>query len=240
MHRFRSRPLPIRHWKPSRDVWVDVTELIRLLLVDDQQLVRAGLSHILTPADGFEVVAEASDGVEALAQLDRHTVDVVTMDIRMRGMGGVEATQRIKERPEPPPVLVLTTFDEDDVLVGALSAGAAGFALKETPAEELIRAIEVVARGGAWLDPVVTPRVLEVYRAEAAPRQAVSGGFEELTDRENEVLRLMATGANNSEIGEALFVSMATVKSHVGSIFSKLGARDRAAAIIAALHHGLV
>ncbi len=215
-------------------------EMIRLMLVDDQELVRAGLRHVLTPADGFEIVAEAGDGAEALTLLDRHRVDAVLMDIRMRGMDGIEATERIMTRPNPPAVLVLTTFDEDDVLGGALAAGAAGFALKETTAEDLIRAVQVVANGGAWLDPVVTPRVLEVYRSQAAAHHAASAAIEDLTTRENEVLRLMATGANNGEIAEAIHVSMATVKTHVGSIFSKLGARDRAAAIIAAHHHGLV
>ena len=212
---------------------------IDLLLVDDQELVRAGLKHVLTPDDGFRVVAEASDGAEAVAMLDQHTVDVVLMDIRMRGMDGIEGTRHICERPNHPPVLILTTFDEDDVLIGALEAGAAGFALKETKAEDLIRAVQVVAAGGAWLDPVVTPRVLDVYKAQAS-RSARGSAVEQLTERENDVLLLMATGASNGEIAEQLHVSMATVKTHVGSIFSKLGARDRAAAIIYAHRHGLV
>lgn len=214
--------------------------MIRLLLVDDQELVRAGLKHVLTADDGFEIVAEAGDGFEALNALDSTSVDAVLMDIRMRGMDGIEATQRINERPEPPPILVLTTFDEDDVLISALEAGAAGFALKEAPADDLIRAVQIVAGGGSWLDPEVTPRVLEVYRAQASNLRASDAVADELTDRENEVLRLMATGANNGEIAEQLFVSMATVKTHVGSIFSKLGARDRAAAIVYAYRQGLV
>ncbi len=214
--------------------------MIRLLLVDDQELVRAGLRHVLTPDDGFEIVAEARDGAEALEQLGRNTIDVVLMDIRMRGMDGVEATRCVGELPDAPPVLILTTFDDDDVLVSVLEAGAAGFALKETSADDLIRAVEVVARGGAWLDPVVTPRVLDVYRAQASAQRAAAVALDQLTARENDVLRLMASGASNGEIAEALFVSVATVKTHVGSIFSKLGARDRAAAIVHAHRHGLV
>lgn len=214
--------------------------MIRLLFVDDQELVRAGLRHVLTVDDGFEIVAEAGDGLEALEQLGRHEVDVVLMDIRMRGMDGVEATRRIGELADPPPVLILTTFDDDEVLVGALEAGAAGFALKETSADDLIRAVEVVAGGGAWLDPVVTPRVLEVYRAQASAQRAATVALDELTERENDVLGLMATGASNNEIADELFVSVATVKTHVGAIFSKLGARDRAAAIVHAHRHGLV
>jgi len=215
-------------------------EVIRLLLVDDQELVRAGLTHVLTPDDGFEIVAVASDGAEALVRLEEHEVDVVLMDVRMRGMDGVEATRRIAREEGAPPVLILTTFDEDEVLVGALEAGAAGFALKEATADDLIRAVQAVAEGGAWLDPEVTPRVLEVYRSQASSRRAADASIEELTERENEVLRLMATGATNREIADALFVSMATIKTHVGSIFSKLCARDRAAAIVYAHQHGLV
>lgn len=214
--------------------------MIRLLLVDDQPLVRAGLSHILTVDDGFEVVAEASDGAEALRQLATHDVDVVCMDIRMRGMDGIEATAAISAMEASPPVLILTTFDDDDALVGALEAGAAGFALKEASAEELIRAVQVVAGGGAWLDPAVTPRVLEVYRRQAPAQREATDLVDVLTVRENDVLRLMAEGASNGEIAEQLFVSMATVKTHVGSIFSKLGARDRAAAIVFAHRNGLV
>jgi DNA-binding NarL/FixJ family response regulator len=214
--------------------------VISLLLVDDQALIRAGLKHVLTAADGFTIVAEAADGAEALSALGRHDVDVVLMDIRMRGMDGIEATRCISGRDNPPPVLILTTFDDDEALIGALEAGAAGFALKETTADELIRAVEVVAAGGAWLDPVVTPRVLDVYRRQAAAANAARAALDELTEREHEVLVHMANGATNAEIAESLIVSMATVKTHVGSIFSKLGARDRAAAIIHAHRHGLV
>jgi DNA-binding NarL/FixJ family response regulator len=216
----------------------------RVLLVDDQPLVRVGLQRILASEPGVEVVAEAADGAEALERLAEHDVDVVVMDIRMRGMDGIEATRRIRSA-DGPPVLVLTTFDEDDILWGAIDAGAAGFVLKEASAEDLIRATVTVARGGAWLDPVVTPRVLARRRAEAATNggpQPVKPGTPDarLTDRENDVLLLMAAGRTNAEIAEELIVGQATVKSHISSIFTKLAVRDRAGAIVYAYQHGLV
>lgn len=218
-----------------------MTALLKVLLVDDQDLVRAGLQRLLSPADGFDIVGECRDGAEALEALARldAPVDVVCMDVRMRGMDGVEATRRIGQLDDPPPVLVLTTFD-DEILWGAVGAGAAGFILKESPAEDLIRATRCVALGGSWLDPQVTPRVLDGYRREGIVRQRRHAELDRLTAREREVLAHMATGATNREIAAALFVSEATVKSHVGNVFVKLGARDRAAAIIIALEHGVV
>ena len=212
--------------------------MIRLAIVDDQALIRAGLARILSPADGFDLVAEAADGAEGVQVAARDDLDVVLMDIRMRGMDGNEATRRIRAA-DGPPVLILTTFDDDETLADALAAGAAGFALKEAPAEDLIRAVEVVARGGSWIDPLVTPRVLASFRA-AAPRNPPATAVDELTERENEVLRLMAVGATNTEIAEDLDVGEATVKTHVGNIFAKLAVRDRVGAIIWAYDHGLV
>jgi DNA-binding NarL/FixJ family response regulator len=142
--------------------------------------------------------------------------------------------------PDPPPVLILTTFDDDDVLWGAIEAGAAGFVLKDAPAESLIAAATAVASGAAWIDAKVAPRVLSAFRAAAGPRRTGARQIESLTDRERTVLRLMASAATNAEIAEQLYLSEATVKSHVGSIFAKLGARDRAAAIVFAYEHGLV
>ena len=218
----------------------------RVLLVDDQPLVRAGLQRILGSEPGIDVVAEAADGAEALARVADTPLDVVVMDIRMRGMDGIAATGRIRAE-QGPPVLVLTTFDEDDILGGAIDAGAAGFILKEASAEDLIRATVTVAGGGAWLDPEVTPRVLARRRAEA---EAGTGSepmvakpdppVDRLTDRENEVLLLMASGRTNAEIAEELIVGQATVKSHISSIFTKLAVRDRAGAIVYAYQHGLV
>ena len=212
--------------------------MIRVLLVDDQPLVRAGLKMILGPADGFEIVGECGDGAAALAAVERLRPDVVVMDVRMKGMDGVEATRRLRAMEEAPPVLVLTTFDDDEVLSAALRAGAAGFQLKDAPAEELIRAVRVVAEGGACLDPAVTGRVLAAYRAAAPPASA--GRVEDLTAREFEVLRLIGRGATNEEIAEQLVIGEATVKTHIGRIFDKLGLRDRAAAIVFAFDHDLV
>ena len=212
---------------------------VRVLLVDDQPLVRAGLRYVLGEQDGFTIVAECGDGAAAVAAAGAHEVDVVLMDVRMRGMDGIEATRAIRDR-DGPPVLVLTTFDEDEVLYGAIEAGAAGFVLKEASAEDLIAATRSVAAGGAWLDPAVTPRVLELTRRAALPRARAAARADELTDRELEVLRLMATGASNAEIAGMLVVGEATVKTHVGNVFAKLAVRDRAGAIVYAYQHGLV
>ena len=214
--------------------------MIRVVLVDDQPIVRAGVSRILGHDDGFEIVAECGDGAEAVAAVAEHAPDVVLMDIRMPRMDGIEATVRISRMTDPPPVLVLTTFDEDEVLWGALEAGVNGFLLKDASAEDLIAATRAVAGGGAWFDRSVAPRVLDAYRARVAPANRQRQRLEQLTDRENAVLVLMARASTNQEIAAALFVSEATVKSHVGSIFAKLGVRDRAAAIVFAFDHGVV
>ena len=182
-------------------------------LVDDQAIVRAGLARILSPADGFEVVAECVDGDEAVARIPALRPDVTLMDVRMPGLDGIAATTELCAA-DAGPILVLTTFGEDDVLWAAIEAGAAGFVLKDSSAEDLIAAVRAVAGGGAWLDL--------------------------LTDREHDVLRLMARGATNAEIAAGLHVAEATVKSHVGSIFTKLDVRDRAAAIVFAYDHGVV
>jgi DNA-binding NarL/FixJ family response regulator len=213
--------------------------VIRVVIVDDQPVVRAGVARILGPDDGFEVIAECGDGDEVAAAVAEHQPDVVVMDLRMRRVGGVEATRELAASPSSPPVLVLTTFDDDDVLWSALDAGAAGFVLKDASAEDLIAAARAVANGAAWLDPKVAPRVLEAFRA-TAPRRAEARRVAALTDREHEVLRHMARGATNAEIAAVLFVSEPTVKSHVGAIFAKLAVRDRAAAIVFAYDHGIV
>lgn len=213
--------------------------MIRVILVDDQPLVRAGLRMILSPEDGFEIVAECDEGAACLSAVATTRPDVVLMDVRMKGMDGVEATRRLRERPDAPPVLILTTFDDDEILSSALRAGAAGFVLKDAPAEDLIRATRVVASGEAWLDPAVTARVLATYRGSApaiAPAEELAG----LTPRELDVLRLMGRGLTNQEIADALYIGEATVKSHVGHILDKLNLRDRPAAIVYAFDHGLV
>jgi DNA-binding NarL/FixJ family response regulator len=211
--------------------------MIRVALVDDQAIVRAGLARILSPDDGFEVVAECADGQQAVAELPAVGPDVTLMDIRMPRLDGIAATAQLRGIG---PVLVLTTFGEDEVLWGAIEAGAAGFVLKDSSAEELIAAVRAVAGGGAWFDPAVAPRVLDRYRRVVAPTARDAARLDLLTEREHDVLRLMARGATNAEIGASLHVAEATVKSHVGSIFTKLDVRDRAAAIVFAYDHGVV
>ncbi len=214
--------------------------MIRVLIVDDQPVVRAGVARILGPEDGFEVVAECEDGEAVVEAVTTHHPDLVLMDVRMRRVDGIAATRQLRELSAEPPVLVLTTFDDDHALWGALDAGAAGFVLKDAPAQDLIAAARAVAGGAAWLDPRVAPRVLQAFRAHVRPRLVEAARVEQLTEREHDVLRRMARGATNVEIAAALIVSEATVKSHVGAIFAKLGVRDRAAAIVFAYDHGLV
>lgn len=219
----------------------DVSDSLRVLLVDDQELVRSGLRRILRVRDGFEIVAECSDGDEVPAAVATHPVDVVVMDLRMKRVDGIEATRRLRAsvgHEALPPVLVLTTFDDDELLSGALRAGAAGFVLKDSPAEDLIRAVRTVGGGESWLDPSVTARVLAAYRGAPAPMMTALDG--DLTAREGEVLTAMARGHTNREIADALFISELTVKSHIGRIFTKLDLRDRAAAIVWAYDRGLV
>lgn len=211
------------------------TPEITVLLVDDQELVRSGLRRILRRKDGFVIVAECSDGDEVPAAVAEHRPDVVVMDLRMRRVDGIEATRRLGGAP---PVLALTTFNEDELLSEALRAGAAGFVLKDSSAEELIRAVRAVARGDSYLDPAVTARVLTTYRRAApGPRGTAIG---ELTTRELDVLTLIGRGLSNAEIADQLCISGVTVKSHIGRIFGKLDLRDRAAAIVYAYDNGIV
>jgi DNA-binding NarL/FixJ family response regulator len=214
--------------------------MIRVALVDDQAIIRAGLARILSPADGFEVVAECADGRQAVHELPPLHPDVVLMDIRMPLVDGIAATAELRSAEDPPEVLVLTTFGEDEVLWGAIEAGAAGFVLKDSSAEDLMAAVRAVAGGGAWFDPAVAPRLLDRYRRVVAPASRDAARLDLLTDREHDVLRLMARGATNAEIAGTLFVAEATVKTHVHSIFGKLGVRDRPAAIVFAYDHGVV
>ena len=214
--------------------------MIRLLLVDDQPVVRAGAARILGPDDGFEVVAECDDGDQVVSAVAAHRPDLVLMDVRMHRTDGVTAMRLLGSTGDAPPVLMFTTFDDDDVLWGALDAGAAGFILKDSPAESLIAAARAVAGGAAWLDPKVAPRVLQAFRTNVRPHLDETARVAELTDREHDVLRHMARGATNAEIAAALIVSEATIKTHVGAVFSKLGVRDRAAAIVFAYDHGIV
>jgi DNA-binding NarL/FixJ family response regulator len=212
--------------------------VIRVLLVDDQELVRSGLRRIFATTDDLDVLAECDDGDAVADAVREHSPDVVVMDIRMKRVDGVEATRRLREQDGAPPVLVLTTFDDDELLSEALRAGAAGFQLKDAPGEEIVRAVRTVADGEAWLDPGVTGRVLANYRGNAPSRPTAE--LDHLTPRELEVLQLIGRGKSNAEIATELFISEVTVKSHIGHIFTKLNLRDRAAAIVLAFDAGIV
>jgi DNA-binding NarL/FixJ family response regulator len=215
---------------------------IRLLIVDDQELVRTGFRLFLETQDDFEVVGEAGDGEEAIRGVGSLRPDVVLMDIRMPRMDGVEATARLTAAEIEPPlrVLVLTTFDLDEYVFGALRAGAAGFLLKDAPRERLIEAIRVVHGGEALLSPSITRRLVEHFAARADPLEPPAELLDELTPREREVLVLVARGLSNGEIARRLVVTGATVKSHVGSVLLKLGLRDRVQAVVFAYEHGIV
>ena len=214
--------------------------MIRLLLVDDQDLVRAGLRGILRPQFGFEIAGECADGAEVPAAVAACEPDIVLMDVRMPLLDGVAATRQLRAERPSLPVLALTTFDDDEALAGMLRAGAAGFVLKEIPGEDLHRAVRVVAGGGAWLDPAVTSRVLAVYRTAPAAPPAPPRALDLLTVREREVLGLIGQGRTNAEIARELYVGEGTVKTHINHVFTKLNLRDRAAAIIFAYDHDLM
>jgi DNA-binding NarL/FixJ family response regulator len=210
--------------------------VIKVLLVDDQPLARAGLRRILEPQEELTVVGECADGDEVLGAVDRYSPDVVVMDVRMRRMSGAEATRLLRARSDAPPVLVLTTFDDDETVAAALGAGAAGFVLKDAPGEDIVRATTTVARGSSWLDPQVVGRVLAAYRRIRSPDHTA---LAILTPRERDVLQQVGLGRTNAEAATALHVSEATVKSHLGRVLTKLDLRDRAAAIVFAHTNGL-
>jgi DNA-binding NarL/FixJ family response regulator len=217
--------------------------VIRVLIVDDQDLVRAGLRGILRRELGFEVVGECADGAEVGEAVRTTRPHVVLMDARMPGVDGMTATRRLRAAPAAPPVLALTTFDDEDILAGMLRAGAAGFVLKGTSAEDLQKAVGVVANGDAWLDPSITSRVLATYRGRAVPSAPAAGSDEALgvlTAKELQVLALVGRGLTNAEISAEMHVAEGTVKTHVNHIFAKLRLRDRPAAVIFAFEHGLV
>jgi DNA-binding NarL/FixJ family response regulator len=213
--------------------------LIRVVLVDDQELVRTGFRMILDAESDIEVVGEASDGEAALAVVAETGPDVVLMDVRMPRMDGIEATRFIGGLDNPPRVLILTTFDLDDYVYEALRAGASGFLLKDTPADDLVAGVKIVASGEALLAPSVTRRLIEEFisRPESIASKA---SLEELTERESEVLIQIARGKSNAEIAEELFVSETTVKTHVSHILTKLDLRDRVQAVVVAYESGLV
>jgi len=212
--------------------------MVRVLLADDQRLVRTGLRMILDAEADLEVVGEAANGEEALERCRELAPDVVLMDVRMPVMDGVEATRRLQDLPEPPRVIVVTTFDLDEVVYEALRAGASGFLLKDAPESRLVAAIRVVAEGGSMFAAAATRRLVQEFaRQRPAPPPAE---VERLTERETEVLRLVARGMSNAEIAEELVVTENTVKTHVARTLAKLGVRDRVQAVVVAYEAGLV
>ncbi|EMD24971.1 response regulator [Amycolatopsis azurea] len=215
---------------------------IRVVLADDQALVRAGFRVLLETEDGFEVCAEAGDGEQAVAAAAEHKPDIVVMDIRMPGVDGLEATRRITADPESAgvKVLVLTTFDVDEYVYEALRAGASGFLLKDTDPVELLRALKVVAAGEALLAPTVTRRLIAEFVDRPENRRIDVSAVREITDREREVLGLVAGGMSNDEIAAHLVISTATARTHVSRIMTKIGARDRAQLVVLAYESGLV
>ncbi|GAA0801583.1 response regulator transcription factor [Spirilliplanes yamanashiensis] len=214
--------------------------MIRVLIADDQALVRAGFAVLVGTAPGLTVVGEAADGAEALTLARATAPDVVLMDIRMPVMDGLQATEELLREQPATRVLMLTTFDLDEYVFRALRAGASGFLLKDTPPADLLAGIRVVAAGDALLSPGVTRHLIEEYVHRAAPAPAAPPSLAGLTERETEVLALVARGLSNAEIGERLYVSPATAKTHVARLLMKLGARDRAQLIIVAYETGLV
>jgi DNA-binding NarL/FixJ family response regulator len=211
---------------------------IRVLVADDQALVRGGFRMIIDERDDLELVGEAEDGEQAIALARELDPDVVLMDVRMPTLDGVEATHRLVDAGMRARILILTTFDLDEYVYAAIRAGASGFLLKDVQPSELVDAIRVVAAGNSLFGPTATQRLLERF---AAPRADVAvPAVEQLTDREQEILRLLAQGLSNAELAERLYVSETTVKSHVSAILRKLGVRDRVQAVIAAYESGLV
>ena len=213
--------------------------MVRVLLVDDQELVRSGFAMLLGAQDDIDVVGEASDGAQGVEQAAALRPDVVLMDVRMPVMDGIEATRRITALDPSPRVLVLTTFDLDEHVYAALQAGASGFLLKDAPATELVRGVRVVAAGDALLAPSVTRRLIEEVAPAGVPRSKPPG-LDDLTAKEREVLGLLARGLSNAEIAEAMFVGEATVKTHVGHVLTKLRVRDRVQAVVLAYEAGVV
>ena len=212
--------------------------MIRVVVVDDQHLVRTGFRMILESEDDLAVVGEASDGIEAVELVERANADVVLMDIRMPKQDGIEATRKITSGVNPPRVLVLTTFDLDEYVHAALRAGASGFLLKDTPPEQLVEAIRIIAAGDAVVAPSVTRRLIESFAkgVKITPPAVLN----DLTDREMEVLHLVAKGRSNAEIASDLILGEATVKTHVGRMLMKLSLRDRVQAVVFAYETGLI
>jgi DNA-binding NarL/FixJ family response regulator len=215
---------------------------IRVLVVDDQELLRTAFSSLIRAEDDMDVVGEAADGAEAVRLAASASPDVVVIDIRMPTMDGIEATRQISSSPDTPSprILILTTFDLDEYVFEAMRSGASGFVLKSRPLEELLTAIRVVAAGEALLAPSVTRRLIAHFASQPQSPAKRRSDLEHLTEREREVLRLIAQGLSNAEIAQSLHVSLPTAKTHVSRILAKLGARDRAQLVVVAYESGLV
>jgi DNA-binding NarL/FixJ family response regulator len=214
--------------------------VIRVLIADDQALVRGGFRVILDSEPDIEVIGEAEDGEQATTLAASLAPDVVLMDIRMPGTDGIEATRRLLETEKPPHVLILTTFDHDEFLYDAIHAGASGFLLKNVSPSHLAHAVRTVASGDALLDPTLTRKLLDEFSKRPAPGARAPDRLDELTDRELDVLRLLARGLSNTEIAHALFLSAATIKTHVSNILAKLHLHDRVQAVVLAYETGLI
>jgi DNA-binding NarL/FixJ family response regulator len=214
--------------------------MIRVVLADDQGLVRGGMRVLLEAKDDIRVVGEAANGAEAVELAIRHHPDVVLMDIRMPDLDGIEATRRLQARVPSTRVLVVTTFHLDEYVLEALRAGAAGFILKDIRPDDLISAVRVVAAGETLLAPAVTRRLIETYVRQPVPNAALTRRLDDLTERELDVLRLIARGLSNADIGGRLYLSEGTIKTHVTNVLSKLGVRSRTQAVVAAYESGLV
>ena len=214
--------------------------MIRVMLVDDQEMVRVGFRMILQAEHDLTIVGEAADGVAAIELADRAAADVVLMDVRMPVLDGIEACKVIRERHPDTRVMMLTTFDLHDYVHVALRAGASGFMLKDAPAEQLVDAIRIIANGDALLAPSITQALIDEVARQPVRDRSSYPGIEQLTERELGVLQLMARGRSNSEIATELFLGEATIKTHVGRILAKLGARDRVQAVVVAYESGVV
>lgn len=214
--------------------------MIRVVVADDQELVRSGFRAILDTQEDIEVVAESANGLEALEQARELAPDVVLMDVRMPKLDGIEATRRLQQLALAPRVLMLTTFDLDEYVYAALKAGASGFLLKDVPRDELVAGVRTVSRGEALLAPAITRRLIEGFVRKPPPNVALPPELAVLSERELEVLKLVARGLSNAEIAETLFLSPATVKTHVAHILQKLLLRDRVQAVVLAYECGLM
>ncbi len=216
-----------------------VSREIRVLIVDDDALVRSGLTFMLEGADGISVVGEAPDGNAALGAVDAHAPDVVLMDIRMPSVDGLTATRRLRANPQPPEVIVLTTFDTDENILRALRAGAGGFLLKDTPPAQIVDAIHRVATGDPMLSPAVTRKLMDKVATDASSYDRARAGFERLSEREHEVALAVARGSTNAEIAGELLMSVATVKAHVSRVLTKLELGNRTQIALLAHDAGL-